>query len=152
LEVQVDGQVCEESISGRAEKVEATFAGFIEAPRTTIVAEMFGEKDSAVRAAASRLDRSTVAPGGKMELILEAVPDPEFHVYRLDLDDPETKFRTLLTITQQAGAKLQRPIASKSTLSKDLGLGQITHFYEGPVTWRIPDRDPRDGGRRRNAS
>jgi thiol:disulfide interchange protein len=146
LEVQVDGQVCEEScIPVRAEKVEAAFAGFIEAPRATVAAEVFREKDSAVEWRI-RLDRSIVAPGGKMELILEAVPDPEFHLYRLDLDDPETKFRTLLTITQKAGAKFQRPIADKSTVSKDSGLGQVTHFYEGPVTWRVPIEIPKTAG------
>lgn len=146
LEIQVDGQVCEEScIPVRAEKVEATFVGFTETPKTSGPTETFREQDSAV-AWRIRLNNSTVAPGGRMELILEAVPDPEFHIYRLDLDDPETQFRTLLTITQKAGAKFQRPIADKSTVSKDSGLGQITHFYEGPVTWRVPIEVPETAG------
>jgi thiol:disulfide interchange protein len=75
-------------------------------------------------------------------LILEAVPDPEFHVYRLDLDDPTTEFRTLLAITQKAGAKVGRPVSDKTWVSKDLGTGEVTHFYEGPVTWRIPIQVP----------
>ncbi|MFN9602363.1 MAG: protein-disulfide reductase DsbD domain-containing protein [Planctomycetota bacterium] len=142
LEIQIDGQVCAEScIPVRGEKVEASFAGFLAPPPMVQTSSSFREKDSAVEWRI-RLDRSTVAPGGNMELILEAVPDPEFHVYRLDLDDPETKFRTLLSITQKAGAKLGRPVSDKVSVSKDLGVGIVTHFYEGPVTWRIPIQIP----------
>ncbi len=142
LEVQVDGQVCDEScIPVRGEKIEANFTGFIEPAPTAATSSFFREKDSAVQWQI-RLNRSTVAPGETMELILEARPDPEFHVYRLDLEDPETQFRTLLAITQKAGAKFEKPISDKPTVSKDLGVGMITHFYEGPVTWRVPIRIP----------
>ncbi|MFO0014770.1 MAG: protein-disulfide reductase DsbD family protein [Planctomycetota bacterium] len=141
LRIQIDGQVCDEScIPVRGEKVEAKFAGFIETSAAK-AAEVFREEDSAVEWRI-RLDRSTVAPGGSMELILEAVPDPEFHIYRFDLDDPETNFRTLLAITQTAGAKFGRPVSDKASVSKDLAAGVVTHFYEGPVTWRVPIRIP----------
>jgi suppressor for copper-sensitivity B len=142
IEIQIDGQVCSEScIPVRAEKVEAAFVGFVNAAPAIEVPQSFRETDSAVEWRI-RLDRKTVAPGESMDLILEARPDPGFHVYRLDLDDPETKFRTLLSITQKAGAKFDRPIADKVSVSKDLGVGLITQFYEGPVTWRIPIRIP----------
>ncbi len=142
ITVQVDGQVCDEScIPIRGEKIEATFAGFSKPTVTETAATAFREKDSAVEWSI-RLSRSQVAPGDELELILEAVPDPEFHVYRLDLDDPTTEFRTLLAITQKAGAKVGRPVSDKTWVSKDLGTGEVTHFYEGPVTWRIPIQVP----------
>jgi thiol:disulfide interchange protein len=142
LLVQIDGQVCEEScIPVRGERVEAAFAGFVADTSTAARDPVFREEESAVQWSI-RLDRAVVAPGGSMELILEARPDPEFHVYRLDLDDPETQFRTLLAITQKAGAKFDRPVSDKLSVSKDMGMGMITHFYEGPVTWRVPIRIP----------
>jgi suppressor for copper-sensitivity B len=142
ITVQVDGQVCDEScIPVRGEKVEAVFSGFTEPEVSDSQAATFREQDSAVEWSI-RLNGSKVAPGGELELILEAIPDPDFHIYRLDMDDPETEFRTLLAITQKAGAKVGRPVSDKQSVSRDLGVGQVTHFYEGPVTWRIPVQIP----------
>ncbi len=142
IRVQVDGQVCEQScIPIRAEIVPAEFAGFYESSPAVEPSEAFREVDSAVEWKV-RLERSVVPPGGKLELILEAIPDPDFHVYRLDIDDTKTQDRTLLVISQKAGAKVGSPVASKTSVSRDLGVGGVVDYYEGPVTWRVPIEIP----------
>lgn len=138
LEIALEGQVCEENcIPIRDAKASAEFAGFLEPVASAGTPGEFLETDSAVRWKI-RLNKNQVKPGETLELICEAIPDPEFHIYKLDPHDTVTENRTLLVLTQKAGVKAGEPILDKRIVSKDMGVAGTVEFYEGPVTIRVP--------------
>ena len=138
IELTLDGQVCEKNcIPILAEKIEATFSGWIEAAPNATPTGVFREADSPIEWKA-QLSRSVVKPGDKLELILEATPDKDFHIYKLDPKEDVTENRTLLVLTQKAGIKAMIPQVDKRVISKDLGVGGVVSYYDGPVTIRVP--------------
>lgn len=142
IELMVEGQVCEENcIPIRDEKVQASFAGWIEEKEESLALGTFREPDSMVEWKI-HLSKSSVKPGEKMELILEANPDKDFHIYKLDPKDKTTENRTHLVITQKAGVRAYEPIVDKRPTRKDLGVGGIVDFYNGKVAIRVPIEIP----------
>ena len=142
IELTVEGQVCEKNcIPIRDEKVQATFAGWIEEKEESLALGSFREPDSMVEWKI-HLSKSSVKPGEKMELILEANPDKDFHIYKLDLKDKTTENRTHLVLTQKAGVRAYEPKLDKRSIRKDLGVGGIVEYYEGKVTIRVPIEIP----------
>ena len=138
IELSLDGQVCEKNcIPIRSEKIEASFAGWIEEASKAAASGLYRETDSPIEWKA-HLSRSVVKPGDKLELILEATPDKEFHIYKLDPKEDVTESRTLLVLTQKAGVKALAPQVDKKTTSKDLGVGGVVSYYDGKVTIRVP--------------
>ena len=142
IELRVEGQVCEENcIPIRDEKVPASFAGWIEEKEESLALGTFREPDSMVEWKI-HLSKSSVKPGEKMELILEATPDKDFHIYKLDPKDKSIENRTHLVLTQKAGVRAYEPIVDKRPTRKDLGVGGIVDFYNGKVTIRVPIEIP----------
>jgi len=142
IELTVEGQVCEENcIPIRDEKVPASFTGWIEEKEESLALGTFREPDSMVEWKI-HLSKSSVKPGEKMELILEANPDKDFHIYKLDPKDKTIENRTHLVLTQKAGVRAYEPIVDKRPTRKDLGVGGIVDFYNGKVTIRVPIEIP----------
>ena len=142
LSIVLQGQVCEKNcIPIRDAKAEATFSGFIEPAAEVGKLGEFHERDSAVEWKI-RLNKRVVKPGESLELVLEATPDPEYHIYKLDPQDDVTENRTLLVLTQKAGTKAEEPKADKKIVRKDMGVAGTVEFYEGPVTFRVPINVP----------
>jgi suppressor for copper-sensitivity B len=138
LSLKIDGQVCREScIPIRGEQVKAEFKGFYASAKTAAATGPFREPESPVSWSVS-IDKSTVKPGEKLNLVLTATPDAEFHVYKYDPMDPTTDSRTLLSITNKAGLQAGTPVTTSKAIHKDLGGGEEVDFYDGEVTWKIP--------------
>lgn len=142
LRVTLEGQVCEKNcIPIRDARCDATFTGFLEPEVVHGTPGEFHEADSTVQWKA-HLSKSSVKPGETIELVLEATPDPEYHIYKLDPKDDTTENRTLLVLTQKAGVKVSEPTASKRIVRKDMGVGGVVEYYDGPVTFRVPIQVP----------
>ncbi len=138
LALKIDGQVCREScIPIRGEQVKAEFKGFYASAKTAAANGPFREPESPVSWSVS-IDRSSAKPGEKLNLILTAKPDPEFHIYKYDPMDPTTDSRTLLTINNKAGIQAGTPVTNSKVIHKDLGGGEEVDYYDGDVTWKIP--------------
>lgn len=106
IELTVEGQVCEKNcIPIRDEKVQAKFDGLVEVKEESLALGTFREPDSMVEWKI-HLSKSSVKPGERMELVLEAIPDKDFHIYKLDPKDNTTENRTHLVLTQKAGIEL----------------------------------------------
>ena len=142
IELTIEGQVCEKNcIPIRDEKVPAEFSGWVESKDEALAMGEFREPDSMVEWKI-HLSKSTVKPGDKLELILEATPDKDFHIYKLDLKDPVLENRTHLVLTQKFGVKAYEPKVDKRSIRKDLGVGGIVDYYDGKVTIRVPIEVP----------
>jgi thiol:disulfide interchange protein len=142
IQLTVEGQVCEKNcIPIRDETVQASFSGWIEEKEESLALGTFREPDSMVEWKI-HLSKSSVKPGEKMELILEANPDKDFHIYKLDPKDKTTENRTHLVLTQKAGVRAYEPIVDKRPTRKDLGVGGIVDYYNGKVTIRVPIEIP----------
>ncbi len=138
LSLKIDGQVCREScIPLRGEEIKATFKGFYASAKSESNQGPFREPSSPIAWTVS-IDKSTVKPGDKLDLILIAKPDPEFHVYKYDPMDPTFDSRTLFVLTNKAGLLAGSPTTIGKLVHKDLGGGEEVDYYQGEVTWRIP--------------
>jgi len=138
IAVKVDGQVCREScIPIRGEEVNAEFKGFYASAKSAASSRPFREPESAVSWVVS-IDKSTVKPGDKLNLILTAKPDKDFHIYKYDSMDPTVDSRTLLVLTNKAGLSAGNPTTESKLTHKDLGGGEEVDYYQGDVSWRIP--------------
>ena len=136
--VKVDGQVCREAcIPVRGEEVKAVFKGYYASAKSAASNGPYREPDSAVSWLVS-LDKSTVKPGDKLNVVLTAKPDKDFHVYKYDSMDPSTDSRTLLMLTNKAGLSAGNPSTESKLIHKDLGGGVQVDYYQGDVSWRIP--------------
>ena len=142
LSIKIDGQVCREScIPIRGEEVKAEFKGFYASAKSETSKGPFRELSSPIAWTVS-LDKSTVKPGERLNLVLSAKPDPEFHIYKYDSLDRATDSRTLLVLTNKAGLLAGNPVTSSKVIHKDLGGGEEVDYYQGDVTWRIPLQVP----------
>ncbi len=142
LSIKIDGQVCREScIPIRGEEVKAEFKGFYSSAKSETSRGPFREPSSPIAWTVS-LDKSTVKPGERLNLVLSAKPDPEFHIYKYDSLDRATDSRTLLVLTNKAGLLAGNPVTSSKVIQKDLGGGEEVVYYQGDVTWRIPLQVP----------
>jgi len=142
LNLKIDGQVCREScIPVRGEQVKADFQGFYASAKKATSSGPFREPESPVSWAVS-IDKSTAKPGEKLNLVLVAKPDPEFHIYKYDPKyvpvDSITVSRTLLAVTNKAGLLAGTPATTSKVFHKDLGGGEEVDYYQGEVTWKIP--------------
>ena len=136
--LKIDAQVCREScIPVRGEAVQATFKGFYASAKTAASNGPFREPESPIEWTVS-LDKSTVKPGDQLNLMLNAKPDSEYHIYKYDSMDPSTDSRTLIAVTNKAGLLAGIPETKSKIVHKDLGGGEEVDFYEGPVSWNIP--------------
>ena len=142
LGLKIDGQVCREScIPIRGEQVKAEFKGFYASAKKANSNGPFREPESPVSWSVS-IDKSTAKPGEKLNLVLVAKPDPDFHIYEYDPKyvpmDSITVSRTLLAITNKAGLLAGTPATTSKVFHKDLGGGEEVDYYQGEVTWKIP--------------
>jgi thiol:disulfide interchange protein len=142
IELSVEGQVCEKNcIPIRDEKVKATFTNWVQEKEESLALGTFREPDSTVEWKIY-LSKSSVKPGEKLELIFEANPDKDFHIYKLDPKDNTIENRTHLVLTQKAGVRAYEPKSDKRSVRKDLGVGGVVDYYEGKVTFRVPIEIP----------
>lgn len=142
LSLKIDGQVCSEScIPIQGEEVKAEFKGFYASASSETNKGPFREPTSPIAWTVS-LDKSAIKPGDKLNLILTAKPDPEYHIYKYDPVDPATDSRTLFVITNKAGLLAGNPVTSSKVIHKDLGGGEEIDYYQGDVIWRIPLQVP----------
>ncbi len=142
LSLKIDGQVCKEScIPIRGEEVKAEFKGFYASARSAVSTGPFREPESPIAWTVS-MDKSTVKPGDKLDLVLTAKPDSKFHVYKYDPTDSATESRTLIVMINKAGLLAGNPVTDSKVTHKDLGGGLEVDYYDGDVTWRIPFQVP----------
>ncbi len=142
LSLKIDGQVCKEScIPIRGEEVKAEFKGFYASAKSALSNGPFREPESPIAWTVS-MDKSTVKPGDKLDLVLTAKPDSKFHVYKYDPTDSATESRTLIVMINKAGLLAGNPVTDSKVTHKDLGGGLEVDYYDGDVTWRIPFQVP----------
>ena len=138
LSLKIDGQVCREScIPLLGVEVKAEFKGFYASAKSEASKGPFREPSSPITWTVF-IDKSAVKPGGKLDLILIAKPDTDFHVYKYDPVDPTLDSRTLIVLTQKAGLLAGSPTTNSKVIHKDLGGGEEVDYYQGEVKWRIP--------------
>lgn len=142
LTVVVNGQVCDENCRPlRDLKVDAPFSKFIESSKKSETGGTFREPSSPVEWTV-QLSKGSVQPGERVELILTAKPDEDFHVYKHDPQDPVLDSRTLIVLTKKAQIKARAAETNSKLESHDFGIGEVVYFYPGEVTWRIPIEIP----------
>ncbi len=142
LSLKVDGQVCKDAcIPIRGELVKADFKGYYASAKSEAIKGPFREPESSIAWTVS-IDKSTVKPGDRLDLILSAKPDRNFHIYKYDPLDRATDSRTLFVITNKAGLLAGNPFTKSKVIHKDLGGGEEVDYYEGDATWNIPLKVP----------
>nr|WP_161501179.1 protein-disulfide reductase DsbD domain-containing protein [Rhodopirellula sp. SM50] len=90
---------------------------------------------------------SSVAPGGRGQLVFRATPEADFHVYKGVVDDSESS--TNFVVTEKSGLLVGHPKANQPIISKSLfpsipGVPDTppVKYYKGQVTWSLPIKIP----------
>jgi len=160
-----DGQICNDSVGCKpifGEKIEIAFGGYSgvapespsapAAPPTvaapTPVPFMAADASSvpagneyrAARAHVAlrgQVEPAVVAAGGKLTLVISAVPDASWHVYAYEPQDPlQVAKPTLIAIREPAAWALDKVVASpEPTVKPAEGDQPAVRYHAGPVTW-----------------
>jgi suppressor for copper-sensitivity B len=142
IKVKVDAQVCKQScIPVRSLELTAKFAGFYASAKSAAANGPFREPNSPIEWTVTAT-KSVVKSGDRFEIVLSAKPDPDYHIYKFDPNDPSTESRTLIAMTQKAGLIASDPIVDSKVVHKNLGGGVEVDYYQGPVNFRIPLQVP----------
>lgn len=148
ISLRYDGQVCTDGIGdegGACKPVEnvsitAKYAGVALAPSQSEPAK----SDDTFRLPGAKLtlrgllDKATVAPGGKVKLLITATPDPEWYVYALEKSDPKLVSKpTLIVFTETAGLQIGEPLPLTEPKVKKTGIEKApeARYYVDPATW-----------------
>ena len=137
----IDCQVCKKAcIPVSVKDIEAKFASFYTSEKSS-GGPYRDPSDHAVWTAS--LSPSVASPGSTVMLELTGTPDENYHLYPLQIDDPETNQRTLIALTQKGTMEVSPPMASSQPVKIELGEGTLSSTYHnGPVTWTIPIQIP----------
>jgi suppressor for copper-sensitivity B len=143
ITVAMSGLTCREGEGGGCipyrETLTASFEGTYEVPK---LASEFREKNSVV-VWKGQLANSVVAPGGKTELQLTAIPDEGFHVYEATTTSKMNA--TNFVLTQLSGLKAFEPQTYNAVITQESSDGlPALSYHEGNVTWSIPILVPKD--------
>lgn len=138
IEVEFDGQICQESCIPVTEKFVAKFSSFYGSTEKTT--ELRAKNTHAVWTA--KLAPSQLKPGQSGSLIISAKTDDGYHVYPFIADTASTDFRTLIVVTQRSGLKFGPPATAAATELVDVGADKPVAYHVGPVEWSIPIRVP----------
>jgi thiol:disulfide interchange protein len=145
MKITFSGQVCQDDgvCIPINRSVTTTFAGYTE-PKTT--AEEYRDDETHVTIFGS-VTPATVLAGGKLQLTLNASPDPGWHVYGLDATDsrPLTK-ATLIVLNLPDAWRPRDPVASAEPEKVETGLEEqpFQYYYESEVQWTVPIDAPAD--------
>ena len=152
-----DGQICSDNVGCKpvfGEKIEIAFGGYLdpapaasESPVASAVAPSAVPSpapaandyraDRAHAAFRGHVEPSTVAAGGKLTLVISAVPDASWHLYAYEPRDPQQVAKpTLIAVSSPAGWKLDAVTASPEPIVKPAeGDQPAVRYHDGPVTW-----------------
>jgi thiol:disulfide interchange protein len=143
-----DGLQCRSGDAGQCKRIPTTpfsaeFAGYYEPPAKG------GEYRAASSAIAirGRLEPQVVTPGGSAKLVLEAIPDENYHVYahREKPDADAVAKPTLIVLPKTSGLTASSAEASKEPIVKPAADGlPEQQYHEGAVTWTIDLSVPTD--------
>jgi suppressor for copper-sensitivity B len=157
FEAVFDGQICSDNVGCKpifGEKIEIAFGGYLDgatAARTesavpaklavdafsppASLAEYRG--DRAHVALRGHAEPSTVAAGGKLKLVISAVPDADWHLYAYAAEDPQQVAKpTLIALSEPAPWTLDAVTASEEPIVKAAeGDQPEVRYHEGAVTW-----------------
>jgi thiol:disulfide interchange protein len=143
-----DGLQCLSGDAGQCRRIPpttfaASFAGYYE---PAAAGGEYRAPSSAV-AIRGRLEPQVVPVGGSARLVLEAVPDPNYHVYaHREKPDPQAVAKpTLIVLPKTSGLTASSPEASEAPVVKPPqdGLPE-QQYHEGAVQWTIELSVPDD--------
>ncbi|MCU0980901.1 MAG: hypothetical protein MUF25_17255, partial [Pirellulaceae bacterium] len=157
FEAVFDGQICSDNVGCKpifGKKLEIAFGGYLDgapaAPAAPTVPDEIAVPAFSPSAALDeyRGDRahvglrghaepSTVAAGGKLKLVISAVPDSGWHLYAYAAQDPQQVAKpTLLVLSEPAPWTLDAVAASQEPIVKQAeGDQPEVRYHEGAVTW-----------------
>ena len=120
LEAVFDGQICSDSVGCKpifGKKIEIAFGGYLDAvpapPRLASTGSPFPRPSRPQRATSTaptvrtcrrgHAEPSTVVAGGKLKLVISAVPDSGWHLYAYAAQDPQQVAKpTLIVVSEPA--------------------------------------------------
>jgi suppressor for copper-sensitivity B len=87
-----------------------------------------------------RIIPAVAKPGSIAQLVLQAEPDPSWHVYALADRDPQQVAKpTLIALADTTGLRFKHPVADSKPLEEASPVpGDVLRYYEKPVTWTVP--------------
>jgi len=147
IEVRYDGQVCENDgkcipISDRT--ISASFAGFIEAPRSSNKYRA----DRSHTTISGHIEPKVAKPGDTIKIVLTAEVEKNWHVYAYADKVPKKAVAqpTLIVLTKANNWPAKRPEASREPIEHETGDKNepITRYYEDNVSWTVSLTVPGD--------
>lgn len=148
IEIEVEGQVCEKERCVQFSSDEALFVA--EFDRYT---EPAPKGQTEFRAPGSHvaikgmIDKTTVKPGGTINLKITATPDLDWHVYKHEYSQREdgVAYPTVIYFPQRAGWEISEAFASSKPIEKAIvNTEKVDYYHEGEVTWTIKLTAPAD--------
>ena len=157
VEAVFDGQICSDNVGCKpifGKKIEIAFGGYLDAvpaapaapavpagpavPASNPPATLDEYRaDRAHVSLRGHVEPSTVAAGGKLKLVISAVPDADWHLYAYAPQDPQLVAKpTLIVVGEPALWTLDAVAASKDPIVKQAeGDQPEVRYHEGPITW-----------------
>ena len=135
IEVEFDGQACQESCIEVKDNFKAKFAGnYGSAEKITSI------KPKNTHATwSATLTPAKLKPGQKGKIVIKAVVDPEYHVYTFINDTKSYTFRTLIVPGFNSELEFGVPQTSAEKKTVDVpGEVRTVEQHVGQVEWTIP--------------
>ena len=145
FKVTYTGQLCQDEgvCIPITKPVDVVFAGYFQSPKPT---GDYRASNSHV-AIGGYVKPNIALPGTKIELVLTATPDPNWHVYSYAKRDPDKISKpTLVAITQPVDWKVEGPQASAEPVAHETGFPDdpIEYYHEGQISWTFEIEIPAD--------
>ena len=140
ITTEVVGQVCKTSCIPMDETVVARFSKY-----TTSVGKYASDHITLT----GQIDKTTVKPGGKLNLTIGAKIVPDWHIYRREdtkAADSIGPIPTIISFDKLAGFKVKPPKPSKQPIRQPSKLadGGDIYFHEDEVLWQVELQAPKE--------
>ncbi|MFN5466543.1 MAG: hypothetical protein ACK5AM_00335 [Pirellulaceae bacterium] len=144
IQIRAVGQVCSDTCIPFTEVLKASFAGW-EEPKEPAAPEpsvSLPWRDPEAHVSWNlRWEPGTEARTGS--LVIEGIPDDQYHLYPSGEGEEETNFRTLMILDPDSALAPQGPPRTDAILAvQEIPGADPVPYHDGNVTWRIPMKLP----------
>lgn len=140
IPIRIDGQVClaDGSCQLFNKQLTAVFDQYYGSEKTY---ESLRPNNTHVTWSAT-IFPAQVRAGDRARIVLSAVPESGYHIYRFDPKDESPESKTIIVATQKAGLRFGTPITQQEVITKQLTPDIRFEYHPGPVEWSIPVEIP----------
>ena len=140
IKIRAVGQVCSDTCIPFTEVLEASFAGWEEStqPAASETSVQFPWRDPEAHVSWNlRWEPGTDAQSGS--LVIEGIPDDQYHLYPSGEGEEETNFRTLMILDPKSSLVPRGPPKTDALLAvQEIPGSDPVPYHQGNVTWRVP--------------